>query len=275
MRRPWIKIEVCTPDKPEICAIASKLKIAADAVVGKLVRLWSWAELNRVNPNDLSVTKEFLDKLCDRKGFCEALIACGWLVEAGDKLFFPRFARHNGNDSRIRSLTARRVEEHRLRRRQEDGQPIVTKRKLRNAKKTKHIPSPPEPEVTDVTPEPATDEAITELEDITPLEDTAPAPTAQETMEDSPAPPPAVIAAEPIEEPLPEESTPEEEEPIEEPSYTLPKMEPVTLSPPIEKPQAPAEIQEAPPLELDAEAPKPRKGRSKRPQEDDNQPLLF
>ncbi|MBK8039154.1 MAG: hypothetical protein IPK22_18780 [Verrucomicrobiaceae bacterium] len=130
MRRPWIKIEVSTPDKPEICAIATKLRIDSDAVVGKLVRLWSWAELNGAKPNDLNVTKEFLDKLCGRKGFTEAVIQAGWLLESGNKLAFPNFDRHNGNASKVRGLTARRVEQHRVRKGKTNA-PIVTKKTKR------------------------------------------------------------------------------------------------------------------------------------------------
>lgn len=115
MRRPWIKIETATPDKPEICAIATRLRIDTDSVVGKLVRLWSWAEVNRVDGNDIGVTKEFIDKLVGRKGFAEALEAAGWLKAEGEALQFPNFERHNGNASKIRGQTAKRVERHRQR----------------------------------------------------------------------------------------------------------------------------------------------------------------
>ncbi len=115
MRRPWIKIETATPDKPEICAIATRLRIDTDSVVGKLVRLWSWAEVNRIDGNDIGVTKEFIDKLVGRKGFAEALEAAGWLKAVGDALQFTNFERHNGNASKIRGQTAKRVERHRQR----------------------------------------------------------------------------------------------------------------------------------------------------------------
>lgn len=115
MRRPWIKIETATPDKPEICAIATRLRIDTDSVVGKLIRLWSWAEVNRVDGNDIGVTKEFIDKLVGRKGFAEALEAAGWLRAQGEALQFPNFERHNGNASKIRGQTAKRVERHRQR----------------------------------------------------------------------------------------------------------------------------------------------------------------
>lgn len=118
MRRPWIKIETCTPDKPEICNIATQLRMDEDTVMGKLIRLWSWAELNRIEPNDLGVTKEFIDKLVGRKGFALALMQAGWLVEAEGKLKFPNFKRHNSPVAQNKALTAKRVARHRLRKSQ-------------------------------------------------------------------------------------------------------------------------------------------------------------
>ncbi len=146
MRRPWIKIEVSTPDKPEICAIATQLRIDPDAVVGKLVRFWSWAELSGADPNDLNVTKEFINKVCGRKGFAEALIQAGWLDESGGRLSFPNFERHNGNASKVRGLTARRVEQHRARKGKENVK-NVTKRAPKTPKVQPDLP--PEAPVTD------------------------------------------------------------------------------------------------------------------------------
>jgi hypothetical protein len=115
MRRPWIKIETCTPDKPEICSLSTQLRMDEDTVVGKLVRLWSWAELNRIQPNDLGVTREFIDKLVGRKGFALALMQAGWLAETDGKLSFRNFKRHNNPVAQNKALTAKRVARHRLR----------------------------------------------------------------------------------------------------------------------------------------------------------------
>jgi len=114
MRRPWIKIETATPDKPEICAIASRLRMDEDMVVGKLVRLWSWVALNRVNGSDLGVTLEFIDKLVSRKGFSTALCHAGWLIEKDGKLSLPNFDRHNSDLAKTRALTSQRVARHRV-----------------------------------------------------------------------------------------------------------------------------------------------------------------
>jgi hypothetical protein len=162
MRRPWIKIEVSTPDKPEICAIATQLRIDPDAVVGKLVRFWSWAELSGADPNDLNVTKEFINKVCGRKGFAEALIQAGWLDESGGRLSFPNFDRHNGNASKVRGLTARRVEQHRARKGKENVK-NVTKRAQKTPKAQPDLP--PEAPVTD-----SADTVLTPAKQLDPVE---------------------------------------------------------------------------------------------------------
>jgi|GEM_PF-937956 len=120
MGRNWIKIETVTCDKPEVCVVATQLKVDPDMVVGKLVRLWSWAEVNRINGNEMSVTFEFIDKLVGKKGFAAALAKAGWLRTVGDKLQFPNFGRHNGPSGKGRALTAQRVSRHRDRKRNED-----------------------------------------------------------------------------------------------------------------------------------------------------------
>ncbi len=114
MRRPWIKIETATPDKPEICAIATQLRMDADMVVGKLIRLWSWITVNKISGSDLGVTKEFLDKLVGRKGFADALQSAGWLSVSAGKLSMPHFERHNSDAAKVRALTAQRVKRHRI-----------------------------------------------------------------------------------------------------------------------------------------------------------------
>jgi hypothetical protein len=115
MRCSWVKIETKTPDKPEICIIASQLRLDADAVMGKLVRLWAWAEMNVSDSNETSVTMEFLDKLAGKKGFSAAMEKAGWLLAKGDKLIFPNFERHNGRGAKGRAQTALRVSRHRKR----------------------------------------------------------------------------------------------------------------------------------------------------------------
>ncbi|HHT0464839.1 TPA: DNA replication domain protein [Raoultella planticola] len=127
MASSWIKVEVITPDKPEIFQIAEILNIDPDAVLGKLVRIWAWADQQTVDGNAGSVTKGVLDRIAFITGFADALIAVGWLAYDGNKLILPNFERHNGESSKKRALTNRRVAAHRKNETQKVTQPALQK----------------------------------------------------------------------------------------------------------------------------------------------------
>jgi len=129
MRRPWIKIEVATPDKPEICSLAQRLRLDEDAVVGKLVRFWSWVAQNRLHGEDLGVTVEFLDRLVGKRGFGEAMVEVRWLSRSADgRLGIPHFDRHNSDLARNRALTKQRVAKHRASKSETAEAPAPVKR---------------------------------------------------------------------------------------------------------------------------------------------------
>ncbi|MFJ5472743.1 DnaT-like ssDNA-binding domain-containing protein [Pectobacterium carotovorum] len=117
MAYEWIKVEVITPDKPEIYQLAEILSIDPDSVLGKLIRLWSWADQQTIdgnaNGNAASVTKNAIDRITFLPGFADALLQVGWLKAEGNTLMFPNFERHNGKSSKKRTLSNRRVTEHR------------------------------------------------------------------------------------------------------------------------------------------------------------------
>lgn len=113
MAGDWIKVENTTPDKPEVVKMADVLGIDQDAVVGKLVRLWIWADENSIDGNGVSVTDLFIDRLTFQKGFALALRNVGWLTGKNSCLMLPNFDRHNGQTSKDRANTNRRVAKHR------------------------------------------------------------------------------------------------------------------------------------------------------------------
>lgn len=113
MAGDWIKIEHATPDKPEIYQLAEILGIDPDAIVGKLVRLWTWADQQSVSGDDISVSTHVIDRLTHQPGFSAALRKVDWLQARSGSLAIPRFDRHNGQSAKARSETNRRVAEHR------------------------------------------------------------------------------------------------------------------------------------------------------------------
>ncbi|UOF80823.1 hypothetical protein [Caudoviricetes sp.] len=113
MAGDWIKVQKDTPDKPEVLAIASRMNLDPDAVVGKLIRIWSWFDTHTIDGNALSVTFAFLDRLTGVTGFAEQVALVGWLEQNGQSLMLPNFGNHNGETAKKRSLGKKRTEKHR------------------------------------------------------------------------------------------------------------------------------------------------------------------
>jgi len=109
----WLKIELNTPDKPEVIAIASRLGLDPDAVVGKLIRVWRWFNEHTKDGNAIGVTYAFLDRICGVTGFAEQMALVGWLQENGHTLSIPNFDYHNGDSAKKRAETQKRVAKHR------------------------------------------------------------------------------------------------------------------------------------------------------------------
>ena len=109
MAGDWIKVEQCTPDKPEVIKMSDLLGIDQDSITGKLFRIWAWADQNSVDGNDMSVTEAFLDRLVFQNGFAKALRQVGWLEGKNGKLSLPKFGTHNGETAKKRAQTNRRV----------------------------------------------------------------------------------------------------------------------------------------------------------------------
>ena len=93
--------------------MAEILNIDPDAVLGKMIRVWAWADQQTIDGNAkgnaASVTRSVLDRVTCVSGFANALIDVGWLAEMDGRLFFPNHERHNGETSKKRALTNSRV----------------------------------------------------------------------------------------------------------------------------------------------------------------------
>jgi hypothetical protein len=112
MAGDWIKFELTTMDKPEVCQMADLAGIDPDAVVGKLMRVWGWFDQQTENGNAPSVSKKLLDRSVGVPGFCEHMKSVGWMAEADGCISLPHFERHNGKTAKNRLLTAKRVASH-------------------------------------------------------------------------------------------------------------------------------------------------------------------
>lgn len=123
MAGDWIKIEDTLSDKPEVIRMATELRLDPDAVVGKLVRLWIWADQHSVTGSEMTVTEAWLNRKVDCKHFTKAMRIAGWLVGEDGALTFPNFERHNGRTAKGRAMENRKKAAQRERDKESDDVP--------------------------------------------------------------------------------------------------------------------------------------------------------
>lgn len=112
-----------------------------DAVVGKLVRIWSWFDTHTTDGNASCVTFALLDRLSGVTGFAEQMALVGWLEQNGHTLTLPNFEFHNGETSKKRALGKNRQDK--LRSNANSDASSVTKASPEKRREEKNIESTP------------------------------------------------------------------------------------------------------------------------------------
>lgn len=153
MAGDWIKMEVSTPDKPEVLALTAKMGWDdPDLTVGKLFRVWRWFDQQTTDGNAPGVTKALLDRIAGVTGFAEAMQFVGWLVVTDDGASLPNFGKHCGKTAKERAQTAKRVAAHKSNGKGNGGgngggnATTVTEalpREDKREEEEKHTPTPP------------------------------------------------------------------------------------------------------------------------------------
>jgi hypothetical protein len=126
MAGDWIKMRVGLCDDPAVVSIAHALDMDEHAVVGRLHRIWSWADQHLSDGNARGVTQSWIDRYVGAPGFAKAMQLAGWLRIESDKLVFPNFDRHNLKTGKRRALTAERAAKHRGKRNADSNAGTVT-----------------------------------------------------------------------------------------------------------------------------------------------------
>lgn len=113
MAGDWIKMRCNLDTDPAVFQMAAALEMDELAVVGRLWKVWSWADQHCADCNAVSVTRNVLDRITATPGFADAMQKVGWLEGLDGALSFPHFDRHNGQTAKKRALTRNRVEKTR------------------------------------------------------------------------------------------------------------------------------------------------------------------
>jgi len=105
MAGDWIKMRVDLADDPAVVSMASVLDMPEDEVVGKLHRLWAWADRHTTDGTAPGITSKWVDRyICS--GFSAAMLAVGWISFPDNGVAFPNFDRHNGESAKRRGEAA-------------------------------------------------------------------------------------------------------------------------------------------------------------------------
>lgn len=108
MAGEWIKMRHDLPDDPAVIAISDRLQIDTDTVVGKLHRLWTWADKHTENGFAPGITGVWVDRYVGSTGFAAMMISVGWIDLDQNGIQFVHFERHNGESAKTRSLNTLR-----------------------------------------------------------------------------------------------------------------------------------------------------------------------
>ena len=135
-------------DDPAVIRIRRATGIDADAVVGKLHRLWSWADAHTTDGFADGLDAEWVDEFVGCQGFAEAMTAAGWLASEEGGIRFANFDRHNGQPAKVRALGKNRMKRIRCAGSATVAQPEEEKRR----EEEEYIPAAPVPTSKPATP---------------------------------------------------------------------------------------------------------------------------
>lgn len=110
MAGDWIKLEKCSPNKPEVMRLARMWGIPQDQAFGVLARFWIWLDDACVDGVVDGVASHEIDDMMRFPGFAQGLRAVGWLEIDEDylRIRVPNFDKHNSETSKKRALKSDR-----------------------------------------------------------------------------------------------------------------------------------------------------------------------
>lgn len=113
MAGDWIPMRLDLSDDPAVILIADKCNLDEHSVIGRLYKLWAWANRHLKDGNGTGVTESWVDRYAGVSGFASAMIEAGWLATQDGFIMFPNFERWNSKGAKNRILGTERVKKHR------------------------------------------------------------------------------------------------------------------------------------------------------------------
>lgn len=107
MADPWIKMRNNLATDPAVIGAAMRFGVDEDLIVGKLHKLWAWADTHTQDGCVDWANTAWLDRFLGMEGISAHLIDAGWLATTEHGLTIPHFDRHNGQSAKRRAANAK------------------------------------------------------------------------------------------------------------------------------------------------------------------------
>jgi hypothetical protein len=104
----WLKMRKDLDEDVRVHRIALVLKLSVDAVLGKLFRLWKWADTHAGGEDVDGLTLAWINAKVEQSGFAEQLVAAGWIAPTPTGFRLVNFAEHNWQAAKDKALAADR-----------------------------------------------------------------------------------------------------------------------------------------------------------------------
>lgn len=106
MAGTWIKMLTTLHDSHKVRRLSRLVGCDRFGVVGRLHRIWSWADEHTIDGRFIGDIKD-IDDIAEFDGFARAMIEIGWLAQIGDEITLIDFEKHNGETAKKRAQGAK------------------------------------------------------------------------------------------------------------------------------------------------------------------------
>ncbi len=103
----WTKMRDDLADDPAVISMATDLDVDVDLIVGKLLRLWSWAGRHTLTGRILGANSSLIDRIARQEQFFKAMEKVRWILCDEKGVTFPKWNRHNSKAAKRRALDQR------------------------------------------------------------------------------------------------------------------------------------------------------------------------
>jgi len=125
MAGDYLPMRLDLDEDPAVIQMAATLDMAELDVVGRLWKVWAWANRQTRDGNAVGVTFSWIDRYIGVTGFAHAMESAGWLEITEEGVSIPSYDRWNSKGAKTRLEGAKRVEKHREKKRKCNA-PAVT-----------------------------------------------------------------------------------------------------------------------------------------------------